>query len=162
MLDDVVIDTCVLMHADNDEDSKRDASRNLIRVLRASATSLCVDEGYDPDEGQNRSAIASEYLEHLIFGSLGFELLTYCAQSGRLRTIPTRVSTVVNRTISQLVPDKTDRKFVKVAVNSHEQVLATHDHHIGRAARGLKARLDVEVLDAEHCRLLLSADQASG
>ena len=91
MLVDLVVDTDVLMHAENEESAKRDASRQLIGGILESETALCFDTGFDVDEARNRSGIAGEYFEHLPHGSLGLALVYECALSGRIRTISTEV-----------------------------------------------------------------------
>lgn len=152
MLADVVVDTDVLMHADNEDSADRDASRDLIARLRASATALCFDPGFDLDEARNKSGIAGEYFDHLAHGSVGLALVEECALTGRVRSIATRVAPDVNRAIRQLVWDPTDHKFVKVAINSEERVLVTHNtSHIEPAAVDLKARWRVDVVDAYAC-----------
>lgn len=152
MLADVVVDTDVLMHADNEASADRDASRSLIASLRAASTALCFDPGFHIDEARNRSGIAGEYFEHLAHGSLGLALVEECALSGRVRTVPIKVAPDVNRAIRQLIWDPTDRKFVKVAINSDERVLVTHNtSHIEPAAAELRRRWRVDVVDAHAC-----------
>jgi hypothetical protein len=151
-LADVVIDTDVLMHAENPETSEYQTSRGFIEQLIGSNTAVCFDLGFDTDEARNRSAIASEYFNHLPPGSLGLAMIYECALADRVRTVSTKVSAAVNRAIRQLIWDKSDQKFVKVVVNSEEHVLVTHnDSHFGPAAAQLASQLNVEVLDGYAC-----------
>jgi hypothetical protein len=149
---DVVVDTDVLAHADNRENANQQASRHFIHRLRATNTVLCVDEGFDIEEARNRSAIASEYFERLPPGGLGLVLVYECAVARRIRTVSTGVSQTTNRIINRLVWDKSDRKFVKVAVNSDEQVLVTDNtSDLEPPSDELRARLGVEIMDAYEC-----------
>jgi predicted nucleic acid-binding protein len=155
VLSDVVIDTDVMLHAENPEVQRHSDSRRLLNELRSCETFLCLDEGFEPEESKNRSAIASEYLSRLPPGSLGLILLSECATSRRIRLLPTKVERAANRLINQLVYDPTDRKFVKVACNSNEKVVTTHDRHISDARAELNRRLAVRVLDAGECCVLI-------
>jgi predicted nucleic acid-binding protein len=153
-LTDIVLDTNVLAHADNRDNADMPHSRDLIAGLRRSSTALCFDEGFNYTESQNRSAIASEYFEHLPAGGLGLALVEECALYGRVSIVSTRVATKTNGAITRIVNDPTDRKFVKVAVNSTEHVLVTHDEAAfdDTAVEALAAELGVEAIDAYGCR----------
>jgi predicted nucleic acid-binding protein len=149
---DVVIDTDVLMHAENEESADQEPSRRLIRRLLNSETRLCFDEGFNAEEAKNRSAIAGEYFERLPHGALGLALVLERALAGQIRVLPLKVPPPVNRAINQLVWDKSDRKFVKVAYNSTERTLVTHNTtHLAPATAALGQRFDVDVVDAYAC-----------
>jgi len=101
MISDVVIDTNVLVHADNPMEARSAASRSLLQGLLGVNTVLCVDEGYDPDEPRNRSRIGSEYRQNLRFGSLGLAVLVHLAGQGRIRTLPRRAPSVASRKFAE-------------------------------------------------------------
>src|SRR6266511_135788 len=144
------------MHAENRESPDQDASRQLIHDLRSCDTALCVDEGFDADEARNRSGIAGEYFEHLPHGALGLVLIYECALDGRVRSIPSRIDASANRAVNRLVWDRSDRKFVKVSINSEEHVLVTHNSsHFMPAESELRSRFSIELLDAYACRTRL-------
>jgi len=65
MLVDIVLDTNVLMHAENSQEARCEQSGNLLQAPKICTTKLCVDEGFDLNESRNRSQIGSEYLKHL-------------------------------------------------------------------------------------------------
>ena len=47
MIDDIVIDTNVLVHAQNPNEKRFVDTTNLIKIILDSNTSLCVDEGFN-------------------------------------------------------------------------------------------------------------------
>lgn len=71
MLEDLVIDTNVLMHANNSKEERQEDTIKFLKKLLASDTFICVDEGFDPDEAKNKSKIIGEYYQYLAVGSFG-------------------------------------------------------------------------------------------
>ena len=126
-IEDVVVDTNVLMHASNPNEKRHQDSVEFVENLLESDTKLCIDEGFDLDETANRSLIGQEYLKHLVFGQVGAALLVSLAQSQRLSFVPCAVSGQARNLIDQAVKKPRDRTFVRVAVNSTENTLVTHD-----------------------------------
>lgn len=124
---DIVLDTNVLMHCDNPTEIRCENARALVKALVESKTSLCVDEGFSRLEADNRSRIGSEYLEKLKSGSLGNALVARLAQTGRIAFVSTTVTNRIRRIVTRYVTDKSDRVFAKVAANSVERVLVSHD-----------------------------------
>lgn len=129
MIADIVIDTNVFVHANNPDDAERQKqSLTFLEAMRASATCLCVDEGFDYlNEAQNRSRIASEYLQHVRAGMYGQYLLQLLAASGRIAIVAARVPKQVSRKIRQKIPNRGDCMFVRVAHNSQGRALVSHD-----------------------------------
>ena len=85
MLADIVIDTNVFLHAENEQEVRRESCQSLVALLREGNTLLCVDDGFNLlEESKNRSQIGREYIEHLRVGSVGYEIVRHLAQSGRL------------------------------------------------------------------------------
>jgi hypothetical protein len=150
MLVDIVLDTNVLMHADNDKEARCQMSRDLLAELQACATHLCVDEGFDLDEAKNRSQIYSEYLEHLRHGMLGFALVAHLARSHRVKIVSRGVPPHVSKKIYTQVSSGPDRTYVKVAFNSDGKTLACHDFGDvpGTVRTRLRKAIGVHVLDA--------------
>jgi len=150
MLVDIVLDTNVLMHADNDKEPRCQMSRDLLTELQDCATHLCVDEGFNLDEAKNRSQIYSEYLGHLRHGTLGFALVAHLARSQRVRTVSRGVPPQVSKKIYTQGLSGPDRTYVKVAFNSDGKTLACHD--FGDVPVTVRVRLrktiGVHVLDA--------------
>ena len=153
VLQDVVVDTNVFVHAENEHAADCEPSRRLISRLRAATTSLCFDEGFDLDEARNRSLIAGEYLEHLPAGALALALIEECAAAGRIRLLPLSIrNRRVRDAIDELVTDPTDRKFVRVARKAAERLLVTHDdQHLHSVATELADRVGVQLEDAHGC-----------
>ena len=61
-----------LVHACNPDVTYYHEAKKLMTVLKHVSTFLRVDEGFNMDEGQNRSLVVSEYLKHLHIGMLGY------------------------------------------------------------------------------------------
>lgn len=126
---DIVIDTNVLMHANNSEEARQQDSIDLINYLLSSTEFICVDEGFVYNETQNRSLIGSEYIKHLKNGSLGYSLIVQVALQQRIReksrNAPAHISKKINQCISH--EKSRDKTFLKVAYNSIEKTLVTHD-----------------------------------
>lgn len=111
MLVDIVLDTNVLMHAENPEEPRMPMCCELVSQMTNCATHLCVDEGFDLDEAKNRSVIGSEYLKHLRFGMVGYELVKHLAVSQRVKQKSRNVPQNVSRHIVQQVRKGPDRIY---------------------------------------------------
>ena len=157
MLDDVVVDTNVIAHAQNPAEARFADSEALLRCFLELHTSLCVDEGFDMDEARNQSHICSEYLQHIHFGSLGFTVISYLATNGRIKQLPRLATRTVSRRINQLLRNRMDRAFLNVACNSTEMVLVSHDYTDFQARKRttIRKELGVRVIEASHCLGLL-------
>ena len=151
MLKDIVIDTNIFMHADNRGEKRQGACKKFLAALKGCDTCLCVDEGYDPEEAKNRSQIAGEYLAHFAPGGIGFAILAYLAASSRVLMVTKHVPAAVGQKIRQAIHDPTDRVFVKVAFNSADKMLASHDeaNFPGEAKRSLEKGIGIRVLLAQ-------------
>lgn len=151
MLVDIVLDTNVLVHADNPEEPRREMCCDLLCEMTRCATHLCVDEGFDVNEANNRSVIGSEYLKHLHFGMVGYELVRHLASSLRVKQVSRNVPQNVSRHILTQVPKGPDRTFLKVAFNAQSKTLACHDFNdVPDTVRArLKDRVGLHVVDAE-------------
>jgi predicted nucleic acid-binding protein len=127
MLNDVVVDTNVLVHAQNPKEQRFEDSTNLIDNILNSNTDLCVDEGFSEEEAKNKSAIGSEYFDKLCFGSVGFTLIVQLAHQNRIKQLGRRAPYKTSRRIIQILRNKADRNFLNVAYNSVEKVFVSHD-----------------------------------
>lgn len=127
MLSDIVVDTNVLMHASNFQEPRQADAQSFLLSLQISETQLCVDEGFDINEAKNRSHIGSEYLNNLNIGMLGFAVVSYLAKSGRIRMVSRSVPPAISKKIRLRVGSAQDRVFVRVAFNSEDKTLASHD-----------------------------------
>lgn len=127
MPQDLVIDTNVLVHANNEKEKRQQESFDLLTYLIGSTESIYLDEGFDLNETLNKSYIGYEYLKHLKFGMLGYVLITVLAQSKRIREVPDKVHAHTSKCINQCMQNNHDRVFIKVTINSPDKVLVTHD-----------------------------------
>lgn len=151
MLADIVLDTNILVHAHNVEELRNDDCIALVQQMTTCATHLCVDEGFDLNEANNRSVIGSEYIKHLGYGTVGHALITRLASSLRVKYVSPRVPPDVSKQIVQQVPKGADRTFLKIAFNSQDKTLASHDFNdISKDVRTrLRKSIGLQIVDAQ-------------
>ena len=155
MLDDIVVDANVMMHAHDPGELRQKSCQQLLRKFLVCKTKLCVDEGFDLTEAKNRSHIGSEYLKHLRFGMLGHEIVAHLATTGRVKILSRGVPQNVSKHIRTQIGKGPDRTYVQVAYNSNDKTLASHDFKdIPQPVRGrLQSQIAVMVLAAEEAFL---------
>ena len=153
MLEDIVIDTNVLMHAQNPDEPRFSDARQLIEHMLACLTALCVDRGFNVHPARNQSKIGAEYLDKLQPGSLGFALIVSLVEACRLKQTDRLPPHAVSRAINQLISNRRDRTFVGVSYNSTERVLVSHDYQDFQPAKRtvIRRNLGVRVIDATTC-----------
>jgi hypothetical protein len=126
---DIVVDSNVLSHAQNPEADYFDDSRVLLEKLTAATTLLCMD-GRFAVNGGNSSLIGQEYLQNVGFGGPAFAFLLSLMQNDRIKAVPVKVPYHVKKRVDLTVPNNArDRTFVRVAFNSVEKALVSHDYH---------------------------------
>lgn len=124
---DIVIDTNVLMHADDPRLGKyRETSIQLQKAMRGDIRDLCVDEGFHTDPNKNRSLIATEYFANLQPGTTGHTTLMFLAQEERIKIVGTKVEPSAARRLRR-IRTRRDRTFVRVALNSDDRLFVSHD-----------------------------------
>ena len=150
-MNEIVIDTNVLMHAENPTENFMKDSIDFLSKLIDSNIKICVDEGFDATESKNKSKIYSEYLNNLNYGSFGSTAITLLAQTDRILEKPKKVSNNIGQLINRCVYDKEDRIFTKIAVQSVCKILVSHDHkHFPENVRKcLKKRIDLDIINAD-------------
>ena len=124
---DLVVDTNVLVHASNDAEERQADSVQLITYLLGSTELICVDPGFDIDETFNKSYVGYEYLKHLKNGMLGYAFVVQMAQSRRISEVSRQVNAHTSKAINKCMSNNHDRVFIKVAMNSNDKILLTHD-----------------------------------
>lgn len=150
MMNDVVVDTNVLVQASNPGVSYGSAALAFVQSLHVAATHVCIDEGFSVDTAQNSSLIGHEYLQHLHAGMVGYELIVALALAGRVKIVKRAVPTAVARRIQQLVRNKRDRTFLQVTYNSEGRTFVSHDFRDFSASKRQTLRgLDLRVVTAD-------------
>ena len=124
---DIVIDTCTLVHASNPESNYFEHSVAFIEKMLLNSILCVVDEGFSLDESENKSFIGLEYIEHLQPMSLGYNLIIELLSAGRIDFISNKVPQVKKNYIEQHIRNKKDRLFLRVALNSKDKLLISHD-----------------------------------
>jgi len=123
----LVIDTNVFVHSCNPNNAYFDKASELIEKISISQCVLCVDEGLDVSEAQNRSSIWAEYTRHIPQASVALELLAHLLINARVVDFPRKTNQNVHSTIRGKVNDPTDIVFVKISFNSNSIALVSHD-----------------------------------
>ncbi len=154
MLSDVVIDTNVLLHAQNPNEKRFEDSSNLIRKMLYENTSLCVDQGFSEDESKNESIIGQEYLSNLQFGSMSSNLIVQLASQQRIKQLTKRAPERIVRKINQIIRNKIDRVFTNVAYNSDEKTLVSHDYNDFSMTKRQRILTDLQIKIIEACDCL--------
>jgi hypothetical protein len=155
VLNDIVIDTNIWLHAQNPGVDRFAASLGFLEKLglKTCTTKLCVDAGFAV-ANSNASRIGAEYLANLRFGSLSLNLMSALASSGRVIEVKLKMTDDERRCLKRLRVTGRDRTFVSVAMKSRDHVLASHDFLTFPAAKRTAVRRDsgVEMVDAEAAR----------
>ncbi len=148
---DIVLDTCTLVHANNSDSDYQEHSIILINKLLENSTLVTVDEGFSLDESNHSSYIALEYLKHLSPGMLGHSLLSFLASNERFNFISNKVPKSTKNYIEQKIRNKKDRMFLRIAYNSQEKTLASHDYtdYQKNKRKTIKKDINVLIVDAE-------------
>lgn len=158
MLSDIVVDANVLVHANNPGEPRHQHAIGFVGALASCTAALCIDPGFDLEPSRNRSLIGQEYLEYLHHGTAGYELVAHLAAWGRLRPVPREVERAIGRRITQLIRNKRDRTYLRVARNTKDRVLASHDFtDFSDGKRTTIAKeLQIIVATADEARALLT------
>lgn len=153
-LPDVTVDTNVLMHACNPIEVRCQDSIAFIGELLASSTGLAIDEGFSTDPAQNRSLIGAEYLEKLVPGSFSASAIIQLALSGRIVVVASKISPQQSKKLNQMVKNRRDRTFVKVAANSAGNHLISHDYldFAEQKRKAILKEFGVSMIDASTCK----------
>jgi hypothetical protein len=153
MLSDLVIDTNILLHASNPGDPNFGIAKVFLETLLNVSTILCVEKGFSPDRARNCSCIMGEYLDHLRVGTLGFVVIQALAAKERIKGVERTVGQREAKKIRQEIRDKSDRIFVKVALNTEEHILVSHDftHFTVHVRSSLERGIGVSIIDCNIC-----------
>lgn len=157
MLDDVVVDTNVLLHAEDERQPFREDSQGLLADLVDGKARLCIDDGFDVDPAKNRSLIGGEYHDRVSPSCPSFGVLAELFRSGGVTFVPRGVPAAVKKSIEQSVRNKRDRTFICVAHNSSGKTLCSHDYTDlqPKKRKYLKEKTGVQVLTAAEARACL-------
>lgn len=125
-LNDIVIDTNILMHANNHEAISQGECIKVINYLLTSSELICVDTAVDV----NRSFILNEYFSNLRTpGTAGRAFIEQMLKTGRFKAVSksagSRATGLINRTMNN--NKQTDKTFLKVTYNSIDKTFVTED-----------------------------------
>lgn len=147
----IVIDTCTLKHASDSKSKYFTSSCEFIERMSAGNVKCTFDEGFSLNPTENRSYIGLEYLTHLKPGTLGYILVAELLISGRYEIVSNRVPQNTRRAIEQMIRNKKDRMFLRVAINCSDRLMASHDftdYQVNKR-KTIRKRFDVAIETAE-------------
>lgn len=129
MLADIVIDTNVLVHANNPGSAGlQKEALAFLQAIHGAKTSICVDKPFHNfNAGSNCSVIVHEYIKHVRGNTYSFYLLAALAAANRIVVVGDRVPVATAKKINQCIANRHDRVFVRVAVNSQNSEMASYD-----------------------------------
>jgi predicted nucleic acid-binding protein len=150
-MNDIVIDTCTLVHADNPESEYFEHSVKFINKMVANSFFCTVDEGFTLDESTHSSYIALEYIKHLRPTSLGYYLISHIAQNMRFNFVSNKVPKKDKNLMEQKIKNKKDIHFLRVTYNSTKKILASHDFtdYQKKKRKFIKKELGICIVTAE-------------
>lgn len=124
---DVVIDTNVLSHADNEAMAERLASVAVLQWMSAGEQKWVVDDQGRVQPDPMTSVLISEYMTTLAPQSYGRAVFIQCMQTQRLAFAP-RPDRQTRELIQRLVPrNPKDRAVLGAAAGSTDRVLVSND-----------------------------------
>jgi len=147
MLTDIVVDTNVFVHASNPVVTYCAEAKILLTALKNGTTLLCIDEGYNEDPARNQSLIGGEYQENIKPIMLAHAIIAELASTLRIKQVPKRVQPAIAKKINQNIPIPRDKTFLKVAINSENHFLCSHDfeHFPPKKRTKIKGLLNVHI-----------------
>lgn len=150
-MNDIVIDTCTLVHADNPDSDYFEHSVEFINRMLKNSILCTVDDGFDMDNLTHSSYIALEYIKHLKPSSPGYYLIAHIAQNLRFNFVSINIPQNEKKVIEQTIKNKKDRHFLRVALNSIEKVLTSHDFtdYQSKKRTFIKKKLGVKIVTAK-------------
>lgn len=154
---DVTVDTNVFMHACNPKEARYTDSVDFVNSLLGSIAKLAIDPGFSTDPALNASLIGGEYLAKLVPGSLPHYAVAHLALNGRISICAKSLAPQQAQKLNQMVANRRDRTFVKVAANSQSLHFVSHDYtDFGvKKRKAIRADFGVEMTDACACAPLL-------
>ena len=159
MIADIVVDTNIMLHANNPIEIRHDHARRFVHALMESTVCLCVDEGFNSDPIINRSLIGAEYIDKLRFGSLGLALIIHCAKYRRILELSRTTHVSLAKIVRQLIRKPRDRTFLIITINSRNKLFVSHDYedfNINKR-KAIRRLLRVDIVDAEEINKILIA-----
>jgi len=146
---DILIDTNILMHANNTKERTQPICVDLINYLVSSTEMICIDESIDI----NISMILHEYCENLKTpGTTGRNFIEKILKQKRFKPISRQVEHRVAKIINQHIDrnEHVDKIFVKITYKSNDKTFVSHDFKDFRDSKRVyfKSSLDINILTA--------------
>jgi hypothetical protein len=135
------------MHAENPSSGYQESSIELITKVIEDGIYVCIDGELDSE----KSKVLHEYVEHVgscAPGTASF-FLQHILEGAMIVSVSDKIENeAARKAILQLVSNKRDRTFLRVAFNSANQILASNDFQDFQKAKRklLKKKIGVKIL----------------
>jgi len=149
---DIVIDTNVLVHSGDPNERCFEASVELLSNILDSNSVICIDEKRETGNGKFDGMIYQEYNKRLGFHTpFATNFISKLSRNQRVVEVPKNPDSKRKKIIEQKIRKKSDRVFVGVACNSHDNLLASHDFEDFQKPKRqfLKSKLKINILCSE-------------
>jgi len=126
-INDIVVDTNVFMHANNDKIKFCKSSKEFIGYLSNCNILLCLDDGFDPVQSKNQSHIAHEYFTHIRHGEFAYGILLKILSSKNYKIIKKSQYKKYKKLVNQCIRNTFDRIFICIAIVSDSKLFISND-----------------------------------
>jgi hypothetical protein len=158
VLEDIVIDTNVFVHAGTPNAKEQASALAFLKAMHESKTNLCIDKPFDNlNEAKNQSIIGFEYIKHVRGNTYGYYVLASLAAAQRILVVGDSVAVGVAKKINQCIANRHDRIFLRVAVNSKSSEFASHDFDDfpPQKRQHIRKEIQVRIRTADEAKTLL-------
>ena len=154
-MNDVVIDTNVLLHTSNKLTKYYQSAIETLKLVRQKDLYICVDDVFNTDESKNTSVIGHEYLTHIRHG-YAFYFLLDRIKNKKIKQIIKKNHANVKRELSKMIKNgeiknRHDITFVIVAYGSQDKTLISNDHDDfnNENRKYISRKFQVSILDSD-------------
>ena len=131
-MNDIVIDTNVLLHTNNKENKYYLSANETLKLVIQRDLSLCVDVFFSLT-GSNTSIIGTEYIQHIRTGTIAYAFLLDRLVKGKYVQVNIKKYKNVKLGLTKMIKkgeikNRHDLAFVIVAYGSHDKMLVSNDY----------------------------------
>jgi hypothetical protein len=132
-MNDIVIDTNVLLHSENKEISYYQSANETLKLVLQRDLYICVDDVFSIDESRNTSVIGHEYFTHIRHGTYAYYFLLDRLNNNKIKPIIKKNHVNVKRELSKMIKkgeikNRHDITFIIVAYGSEDKIFVSNDY----------------------------------
>jgi predicted nucleic acid-binding protein len=155
-MNDIVIDTNVLLHTHNKENKYYQSANETLKLVLKRDLSLCLDDVFDIEESKNTSTIGSEYYEKIRSGTFAYFFLMDRFSKGKYVQIIKKNHKQVKQDLNKMIKkgeikNHHDIAFVITAYGSQDKMLVSNDYDDfnNENRKYIQKRFQVSILDSD-------------